>query len=536
MERPRHGEGQLGNAVGGHARRVHRDALADRRVVQREVVAGARDDDALLAGLHAHRAVVLRVDVGVGQRGQHHQQRAGAQHRVGADGGALALLGRPRVGQRRSRPGGNHLAGEGDGRRHPRVLAAEGEGEGRAHPGAPAPLHGLRVRHRHGGGQVGSQGEQRVQDDGAVARAAGRHAIALVAQDQRPPRGAGGGARQAGVQARVAADQPVALPPQVLRQAADQRLGLRRPSVAVGQDHLPEARHVEELLRVEDGGVVHPPLRHRRGGASVQGLERLLVGAVVAEGQHRQVRPGQHRVERAVQHGERGPEGAAARRALVAVRVGEVGGEQVAVLQDLRRDVGVEVERGGDRHGRPDRPAQVADQRAFRVVEGGRQHAAVQRQDHRVEAAPARGLEHEAVHLVEHGVLHRAAGLGAEQRRHDHFHAGLRRRVHDAAERRIGAAGARHGVLAGADDEALAPGQDRVEAVGFLRDAAGQDAPHRHGHLTSGPGAVSPRGGRLCRSGARVLAVPSDRELGGSWVGFALPHAGGPQRQPWRGW
>ena len=247
---------------------------------------------------------------------------------------------------------------------------------------------------------------------------------------------------------------------------------------------------------------MHPPLRHRRGGASVQGLERLLVGAVVAEGQHRQVRPGQHRVERAVQHGERGPEGAAARRALVAVRVGEVGREQVAVLQDLRRDVGVEVERGGDRHGRPDRPAQVADQRAFRVVEGGRQHAAVQRQDHRVEAAPARGLEHEAVHLVEHGVLHRAAGLGAEQRRHDHFHAGLRRRVHDAAERRIGAAGARHGVLAGADDEALAPGQDRVETVGFLRDAAGQDASHRHGHLATGPGAVSPRGGRLCRSGA----------------------------------
>ena len=76
-------------------------------------------------------------------------------------------------------------------------------------------------------------------------------------------------------------------------------------------------------------------------------------------------------------------------RALVAVdmRIGAVAHQGVGIGRHAPRGIGVQVERGGDRHVRPDDTAQQFQQRAFSVVLGFRHHGAMQRQADAVELA-----------------------------------------------------------------------------------------------------------------------------------------------------
>lgn len=174
------------------------------------------------------------------------------------------------------------------------------------------------------------------------------------------------------------------------------------------------------------------------------------------------------RIERALDHPRRRPVGPFARLALIAVRVGEVPGQEVAIRDRLRRNVCVKIEGRGDRHVPADARPKLSKQRRLGVGQRRGDHAAVERQDDRVEVPAPRGLDHPVADFRKDSVLDGPARLSAKHGRHDDLDRSLRRGVNDPAQSGIRPQRLRDRGLAVRNLEVGPHGADRVEAVGFL--------------------------------------------------------------------
>ena len=298
------------------------------------------------------------------------------------------------------------------------------------------------TRHR----AVHTQGEEALEDVGAVAGRARSRAVGRLGQDERAALG-GEGAADGLVHGQEVGREAAPPLPGLPGELADHRLDLGGAPGAVGDGHDGEAGvgDVEPGLDREqrDGEDAGPSLealglRHQPGHG-------LVVGAL-ALGRH------QHGCAREERDGAdlppHGPqkEGGGLRAGLeeVDVRVRVVADQGVGLLDHAGRDRGVKVQRRDEWNGGADGLADRGEELALAVRRVLEHHRAVEREEHAVDR-PRRGqpLEERVPHVLEGRPGHRPRRDGVGGDRRDHLDAGGVQHVEEAPHLGPGAAEAR---------------------------------------------------------------------------------------------
>ena len=325
--------------------------------------------------------------------------------------------------------------------RHRAVVArVERAADRRADVGADARGDGMRDRrsvdHRHQASRLDTQGEEALEDVGAVAGRPRPRAVRGLGQDERAALRVEGPADGVVHGQEVGGEAPPPLPglPGELTQ---HRLDLGGAPGAVGDGHDGEAGvgDVEPRLDREqrDGEDAGPRLetlglRHQPGHG-------LVIGAL-ALGRHQH---GGAREERdGVDLSPHGPEeeGGGLRAGLVEVDVGVrvVADQGVGLPDHAGRDGGVKVQRGDQGNGGAEGLADRGEELALAVRRVLEHHRAVEREEHAVDG-PRRGqpLEERVPHVIEGGPRHRPRRDRVGRDRRDHLDAGGLQHVEKAA-------------------------------------------------------------------------------------------------------
>ena len=264
----------------------------------------------------------------------------------------------------------------------------------------------------------------------------------MVAEQHRACAGLIGkhpGARDGGGQRGALIDEGVAIAPRAVEHGVADRTGAR--GVAIGNHHGADAG-------VTDVGCRKPAKRCCRQQALAlsrasrvdECLHRLLVG-VHAQRLREQgaLAERHHRLHFAREHAHQDRTGQRPRLVHVDVRIGLVAGEDVAVANQRFADVGVQVERDGDRRVRRD-TAHFFQQGAFAVVGAiGHHHRAVQI-EHDGIATARDGIADALAETIPGLAIDRTAGRCETGDRRDDLRAGVERHVDEPADRRAGAA------------------------------------------------------------------------------------------------
>ena len=162
----------------------------------------------------------------------------------------------------------------------------------------------------------------------------------------------------------------------------------------------------------------------------------------------------------------------------VDMRIGLEGDDDVGEFAHLPGDIGVRVERDGDRHGSADHGAQAAQQFAFAVLAEVGHHRAVQAEQDAVEFFAPGGSDQRVAQPVERSARHLAARTGRGTQHMLDLPAMRACHVEEAGKLGVGIAALLDGLRPGQEiaiPEGLLVGRMPREGVGLVIDLGGQD-------------------------------------------------------------